>query len=74
MNMVYKDNTLFIDLKGEVDIDRVKYRLFNIATQYNFKDVVIFVGEVFDYKKRAFDALINDYSKVYNGHIRISKG
>lgn len=73
MNMVYKENTLFIDLKGEVDIEDVKERLFNIVSQYNFRDVVIFVGEVFDYKKRAFDTLIDDYCKVYSGKIRISK-
>ncbi len=73
MEMVYQDNTLFVDLSGDVDIESVRSRIFNVVSQYKINNVVVSVGEVFNYRRGLFNDLKNDYSRVYGGNIVIRK-
>lgn len=73
MDMIYQDNVLFVDLSGEIDIDRVKSKLFSVAGMYKIKDVVLYVTDVFNYKRRDFYELKNDYSRVYGGNLVVKR-
>jgi len=73
MEMVYQDNTLFVDLSGDVDIESVRSRIFNVVSQYKINNVVVSVGEVFNYRRGLFNDLKNDYSRVYGGNIVIRR-
>lgn len=73
MDIIYQDNILFIDLSGEIDINKVKSRLFNIANTYKIKDVVLYTTDVFNYKRSVFSELKNDYSRVYGGNLVIKR-
>ncbi len=73
MEMIYQDNTLFVDLSGDIDIDRVKSRIFSVAGMYKIKDIVLCTTDVFNYKRSEFSSLKNDYSRVYGGNIIIKR-
>lgn len=73
MEMFYQDDTLFVDLSGNVDIMNVRTRLFNITNQYKINNVIISVGDVFNYKRSIFSELKSDYSRIYGGNIVIKK-
>lgn len=73
MEMVYQDNTLFVDLCGDVDIEKVKTKLFSVVGLYNISNVVVTVSDVFNYKRRVFNELKEDYSRVYGGNIVIKR-
>ncbi len=73
MNMIYQDETLFVDLSGNVDITQVRARLFNVASSYNIKVVVVDTTDVFNYKRSVFNELKNDYSRMYGGNIVIRR-
>lgn len=73
MNMIYQDNILFVDLSGEIDINRVKSKLFSVAGMYKIKDVVLYTTDVFNYKRRDFSELKDDYSRMYGGNLVIKR-
>jgi len=73
MEMFYQDDTLFVDLSGYIDILNVRLKLFNITNQYKINNVIISVGDVFNYKRSAFSELKNDYTRMYGGNIIIKK-
>ena len=50
--MIYQNNTLFVDLSGEVDIENFKRKLFYIIDTYKITKVIINTTDVFNYKKR----------------------
>lgn len=71
MNMVYQNNTLFVDLSGEIDIINLKRKLFSVVDKYNISKVVVDTRNVFNYKRSSFNALKNDYTKEFNGKLSI---
>lgn len=73
MDMIYQDNTLFVDLSGNIDINVVRDKLFNVTGLYDIKFVVMHTHDVFNYKKSVFNALKNDYSRMYGGNIVIKR-
>lgn len=73
MEMVYQNDTLFVDLSGEIDITRVRNRLFSVVGLYNINKVTIDTTDVFNYKRSVFNELKNDYSRVYGGNITIKR-
>ena len=73
MNMVYTDDTLFVDLSGEVDLKNFKRKLFSVLEIYPANNVVISVTDVFNYKKRDYENIKEDYKRVYKGVFKIEK-
>lgn len=74
MNIVYKNDTLFVDLKGDLDdltINEMKNRLFSILDQYDVDNVVINTKEVFNSNKTVFNTFLNEYRRNYKGKIKL---
>lgn len=62
MFMVYQDNTMYVDLVGDVDIDQVISELNKVNNNYKLKNIIVDTSEVFDisyYKKNKLKNLIN---------------
>ena len=72
MNIVYKDDVLFVNLKGEVNVENIlsmKNRLFSILDSYEVGSVVINVSDVFSFNKTLFNSFLKEYHKKYNKNI-----
>lgn len=61
MEMIYQNNTLFVDLSGYVDIENFKRKLFYIIDTYKITKVIINTTDVFNYKKREFTDIKEDF-------------
>lgn len=65
MFMVYQDNTMYVDLVGDVDIDQVISELNKVNNNYKLnklKNIVVDTSEAFDisyYKKNKLKNLAN---------------
>lgn len=73
MDMIYQNDTLFVDLSGDVDIENVRTKLFSVVGLYNIKTIVVSTTDVFNYKRSLFNELKEDYSRVYGGSIVIKR-
>ena len=73
MNLIYSDETLFVDLYGSVEMDKVKRRVFNILNEYNINKLEVNVSEVYEYKSGSIRELKTDYNRMYKGTIKINK-
>lgn len=73
MNLIYSDETLFVDLYGSVEMDKVKTRVFNILNEYNINKLEVNVSEVYEYKSGSIRELKTDYNRMYKGTIKINK-
>ncbi len=74
MNMIYKNDTLYIDMIGNVDgsdIRQLKRRLFSVLDQYEVDNVVINVKSVFNLNKNLMNSLIKEYHRNYKGNLTI---
>lgn len=74
MNMIYKDDTLFVDLSGDVgakEMLMMRERVFSILNQYDVDNVVINVKSVFKLNKNMMNSFVNEYKKNYKGNILI---
>lgn len=75
MDMIYKDDTLFVDMMGNVgigEIIKLKNRLFSVLDQYGVNNVVINVKNVFTLNKYQMNMLIKEYHRKYNGKLIIN--
>mgnify|MGYP003182403068 FL=1 len=69
MFMVYQDNTMYVDLVGDVDIDQVISELNKVNNNYKLKNIIVDTSEAFDisyYKKNKLKNLIN--VRINNWH------
>jgi UTP:GlnB (protein PII) uridylyltransferase len=76
MDMIYKDDTLFVDLIGIVgikEVDVMKERVFSILNQYEVDNIVINLRNAFKINKNMMNSFINEYHKKYKGSILIDK-
>ncbi len=73
MNIFYSNETLFVYLFGEVEIKKVKNKVFGILNEYKISNIEINVGEVFLYKSGTIRELKSDYNKMYKGRLKITK-
>ena len=53
MNLTYQNNTLYIDLIGDIDIKNITEKVNRISDSYNIDNLVINTDEAFisEYKK-----------------------
>ena len=69
MFMVYQDNTMYVDLVGDVDIDQVISELNKVNNNYKLKNIIVDTSQAFDisyYKKNKLKNLIN--VRINNWH------
>lgn len=74
MNMIYKDDTLFVDLVGVVgykEVNMTKQRLFSVLDQYEVDNVVVNVRKAFKINRNVMNSFVNDYHKNYSGNLLI---
>jgi len=69
--MVYQNNTLFVDLSGEIDIISFKRKLFSVVSKYNISKVVVDTTDVFNYKRSSFINLRDAYEEKFKGKLSI---
>ena len=66
MEMIYQNNTLFVDLSGEIDIEKFKKKLFYIIDTYKITKVIINTTDVFNYKRKDFSVLREEFKGKLN--------
>ena len=74
MNMVYKDETLYVDIFGGEEIDNInhiKRQMFSVLNEYEMNNVVINIIGGSTYNKALINDLIYDYHKNYKGNMII---
>lgn len=75
MNMIYKNNKLYVELLGRVsseEIDIMKRRLWGILKVHNIDDIIINVDDIFSLKKDIFNDFLEEYHRDFRGNITIS--
>ena len=73
MNMIYKDDTLYVDVVSNDEIDNIlhmKKQLFSVLNQYEVGNVIINLKGN-SYNKTLMNDLICDYHKNYKGNLII---
>ncbi len=74
MNMIYKDDTLYVDLSGDIgarEMSMMKERVFSVLNQYDVDNVVINVKSVFKFNRNMMNSFVNEYKRHYKGNILI---
>ena len=72
MNMIYKDDTLYIDILNNDEINNIshiKKQIFSVLNQYEVGNVVVNLKG--NYNKALMNDLICDYHKNYKGNLII---
>ena len=73
MNMVYKDDTLYVDILNNDEINNIlhiKKQLYSVLNQYEVGNVIINLRGN-NYNKMLMNYLISDYHKNYKGNLII---
>ena len=73
MDIIYSDETLFVDLYGSIEIEKVKNKVFTILDIYNIKRLELNTSEVYEYKSGTIRELKTDYNRMYKGTIKINR-
>lgn len=74
MNMIYTDETLYINLTGNgefIDYNNIKNKIFSVVKQYDVDNVVINTSGVFNKNRYKISSLKRHYNRIYNGNIKI---
>lgn len=72
--MIFKDDTLYIDLKGDMDIidlNVLKERIFSILSQYDIDNVILNTNGAFNLDKRAINSIKRECQTKYFGSFKI---
>ena len=72
MNMIYKDETLYVDILNDNEIDNIlhiKKQIFSVLNQYEVGNVVVNIRG--NYNRALLNDLICDYHKNYKGNFII---
>ncbi len=71
MEMIYQNNTLFVDLCGDVDIINFQRKLFSVVSKYKISKVVVDTRDVFNYKRSSYTNLRDAYEEEFKGKLSI---
>lgn len=74
MNMFFKDETLFLNLIGNTELDEIEYiknKLYSVLDQYQIKNVVVSTKDLFSKNRGIINSLRLDYYKHYDGKFTI---
>ena len=72
--MVFKDDTLYIDLKGDMDIidlNILKTRIFSVLSQYSIDNIVLNTAGAFNLNRRAINSIKRECESKYFGSFKI---
>lgn len=72
MNMIYRNDTLYVDIFENDDLGNmmsIKRKIFSIIDQYQVDNVVINLKNKNNVSKGMLNSLICDYHKNYRGNI-----
>lgn len=72
MEMIYADNTLYINIEERINfslINKLQRRLYKILDSYNIRNIEINILNDLYYDSSLLDELINDYKVKYNGRL-----
>ena len=72
--MVFKDDTLYIDLKGDmdiVDLNILKTRIFSVLSQYSIDNIVLNTAGAFNLNRRAINNIKRECESKYFGSFKI---
>lgn len=75
MNMIYKENKLYVELLGSVtkrDVSIMRDRLFSVLNSYTINDIIINVDGIFGLKKDIFNDFLEEYHTKYTGNVTIN--
>lgn len=74
MNMIYENDTLYVDLEGDMDIREVsilKERLFSVLDQYDIYNVVLNTKNSIGLNKKKINLIKKEYKGRYNGNFKV---
>ncbi len=74
MNMIFKDDTLYIDLKGDmdiVDLNILKERIFSVLSQYSIDNIVLNTSGAFNLNRRMINSIKRECQSKYFGSFKI---
>lgn len=70
MEMIYTDNTLYINVEERINfttISRLQRKLYSVIDSYSIPNIVINILSNEHYDHTLLNDLINDYQSKYNG-------
>ena len=72
MNIYYKDNTLYVNMNEDINMESIlvlRKRVFGILDDYDINNIVLNV--ITDKNNILLDEFINEYQRKYNGNITL---
>ena len=70
MNIIFKNDTLFVDMEGE-NMEDKKEKIFDIVSGFEVNNVVINSGGNSRSNKKELNKFLNEYKERYDGNIVI---
>lgn len=74
MNIIYKNDTLYVDMiegKDEGNLKDMKTKVFSILDGFDVSNVVINAGGMYKSNKESFSSLMKEYKENYSGNLKI---
>lgn len=74
MEIVYKDETLFVDVLDNIDnilIKKLENRVFRIIDDYDIDNIVVNILSDKEYDKDLLQIFLNSYHEKYKGKLKI---
>lgn len=72
MEMIYTNNTLYINIEDRINFTLIKNlqrKLYRIIDSYHINNIEISIGNNTHFDKTLLQDLINDYKSKYNGKL-----
>ena len=76
MEMVYSDDTLFINMSGiynSKNISKLKRKMYHVINQYGINNVVIDRKNISKIDDGAFYDMLDDYDIKYGGNLKVEE-
>lgn len=73
MNIIFKNDTLFVDLERKEEIDEMKRRVCSITDGFKINNVVINTGGIRKSNLKELNDFMSEYKENYNGSITIQQ-
>ena len=73
MNIIFKNDTLFVDLERKEEIDEMKRRVCSITDGFKINNVVINTGGISKSNLKGLNDFMREYKENYNGSTTIQQ-
>lgn len=74
MEMVYKDNILYINIEDRLNfslIKKLKNRLFYLIDSYGVEEIILNINTNEHYDRTLLYELLNEYNQKYTGKLTV---